>query len=238
MANEATVYTYRGPDGAVVYRGGNERLAESLALTGGDYDAALRQAGMVQQTQPATTRVAVPRSGAVETVPGAREAHASQGVPPPMRQRTPFTTVTSAVGPNGSVTPLIGYPSQYPHVINAINDPVAVVGPWLELVRPPSFERRDLGKRSGGGGGGGGREPRRRVSNGRTHHSFAVTSPSTWREIPKRSCPVRWVPTLSCAAWATYPIRRCAWRCPMVRPGHSLHPRPRRHKLLPISRRL
>lgn len=155
MANEPT-YTYGGiatildqpePD---VYPEDWMPAAQRAA------EVAAAQQQQQAQAQAAATRTAVPASGAVETMPGAREAHARQGVLPPMRQRTPFTTVTAAVGPNGSVTPLIGYPSQYPHVINAINDPVAVVGPWLELVQPRSFERRDIGRKSGGGGGGGG----------------------------------------------------------------------------------
>lgn len=165
MANE-TVYTYRGPNGAVIYRGGNERLAEALALTGGDYDAAMRQAGMVQQAAPTATRVAVPQSGNVATIPGAREAHARYGVAPPVRQKTPWATQTAVVyqtpGGGTGVQNLVGYPSPYPHVLNGVPArPGTYMAPWVEtfrsLVNPGGqTEQSVVPKRSGRGGGGGG----------------------------------------------------------------------------------
>ena len=56
-------------------------------------------------------------------VPGALEA-ASAGVPPVMYQpRNPYASAAYVEGGNG-VSPLIGYPSQYPHVIHYTPRPV------------------------------------------------------------------------------------------------------------------
>lgn len=58
-------------------------------------------------------------------VPGALEA-ASTGVPPVMYQpRNPYASAAYVEGGNG-VSPLIGYPSQYPHVVHYTPRPVPV----------------------------------------------------------------------------------------------------------------
>lgn len=75
-------------------------------------------------------------------VPGALEA-ASAGVPPVMYQpRNPYASAAYVEGGNG-VSPLIGYPSQYPHVIHytprpvpaSIYEPIPAYADAMSLVR-------------------------------------------------------------------------------------------------------
>lgn len=182
VSDVADVYIYRGPNNTVLYEGSNRDLAEALAMSGygsasnGPLPPYVQTGAPAQTTAPTQTRalpaysqsvpsregtlVARQRTGNNISMPGSREAQSATGVAPVVTHRNPFTTVSSSVEqfPWGNVvTPLVGYPSQYPHVINgAMPHPASVVGPWLELVRPPAFERREVGKKSGGGGGGGG----------------------------------------------------------------------------------
>lgn len=106
-------------------------------------------------------------------VPGAAEAQALYGVPPMMFQRDPYATAGFMAGPDGSVQPLVGYPSRYPHVLNGVPQNYAapylanawgMLGPWLappdpaavrsltEAVRAP----RPAARQGGGTGGTGG----------------------------------------------------------------------------------
>ena len=75
-------------------------------------------------------------------VPGALEA-ASTGVPPVMYQpRNPYASAAYVEGGNG-VSPLIGYPSQYPHVIHytprpvpaSIYEPIPTYADAMSLIR-------------------------------------------------------------------------------------------------------
>lgn len=82
-------------------------------------------------------------------VPGAAEAHALYGVPPMMFQRDPYATAGFMAGPDGSVQPLVGYPSRYPHVLNGVPQNYAapylanawgMLGPWLAPPNPVAVQ--------------------------------------------------------------------------------------------------
>ena len=87
-------------------------------------------------------------------------------------QRSPYATAGYMAGPDGSVNPLVGYPSIYPHVLNgtpqnyaapAMANAWSVLGPWLappaqngmaqELLRV--MTQRTPRHAAGGTGGGG-----------------------------------------------------------------------------------
>lgn len=53
-------------------------------------------------------------------MPGSREAQEQYGIPPVIVQDQPYATAAYMTHPNGSVSPLIGYPSVYPHVLNGV----------------------------------------------------------------------------------------------------------------------
>lgn len=56
-------------------------------------------------------------------MPGSAEAHSQWGIPPVVVQSDPYSTLAFAAGPDGSVAPLIGYPSRVPHVMNGVPRP-------------------------------------------------------------------------------------------------------------------
>ena len=105
--------------------------------------------------------------------PGAHEAQERYGIPPVLMQQSPYATAGYMAGPDGSVNPLVGYPSVYPHVLNgtpqnyaapAMGNAWSVLGPWLappaqnglaqELLHAMTQRapRRAAGGRSGGSG--------------------------------------------------------------------------------------
>ena len=103
-------------------------------------------------------------------VPGAAEAQALYGVPPMMFQRDPYATAGFMAGPDGSVQPLVGYPSRYPHVLNGVPQNYAapylanawgMLGPWLAPPNPAAVQSlvdaarapRPAARQGGGNGG-------------------------------------------------------------------------------------
>ena len=103
-------------------------------------------------------------------VPGAAEAQALYGVPPMMFQRDPYATAGFMAGPDGSVQPLVGYPSRYPHVLNGVPQNYAapylanawgMLGPWLAPPNPVAVQSlvdaarapRPAARQGGGNGG-------------------------------------------------------------------------------------
>lgn len=112
---------------------------------------------------------AVQASGAHYSAPGAREAYERYGFDPVLYQRDPYATATVQVGYNPygqmEVTPLMGFPSAYPHVVRGYSlSPMQRLMPWLQLMMPAWWNERPGGqlpapimpRRTGGGGAGGG----------------------------------------------------------------------------------
>lgn len=95
-------------------------------------------------------------------MPGSAEAHARFGIPPVVVQSDPYATLAFAAGPDGSVAPLIGYPSRYPHVLNGVPRPygggslagllsgLMAMGRHPAAMMPPMVQQRRSGGNSGG----------------------------------------------------------------------------------------
>lgn len=129
----------------------------------------------IQNQPPSLMREARPGIQNYWNAPGAYEAQERYGIPPVLMQRSPYATAGYMAGPDGSVNPLVGYPSIYPHVLNgtpqnyaapAMANAWSVLGPWLappaqngmaqELLRAMTQRtpRRAAGGTGGTGGGG------------------------------------------------------------------------------------
>lgn len=126
----------------------------------------------IQNQPPSLMREARPGIQNYWNAPGAYEAQERYGIPPVLMQRSPYATAGYMAGPDGSVNPLVGYPSIYPHVLNgtpqnyaapAMANAWSVLGPWLappaqngmaqELLR--AMTQRTPCRAAGGTGGGG-----------------------------------------------------------------------------------
>ncbi len=154
-----------------------EELAASLAP----------QQGRAQQPtgrgQPASLPGPEVLGRNVYNMTGSREAHQRYDVPPVLVQSDPYAHIAYNVGPGGSVTPMVGYPSVYPHVLNGVvergmpayldqvvayrNSLLPYMGHLMQVMQPAAKpQRRSAGGRSGGGGiGGGGRTAAQPRSN-------------------------------------------------------------------------
>ena len=125
----------------------------------------------IQNQPPSLMREARPGIQNYWNAPGAYEAQERYGIPPVLMQRSPYATAGYMAGPDGSVNPLVGYPSIYPHVLNgtpqnyaapAMANAWSVLGPWLappaqngmaqELLR--AMTQRTPRRAAGTGGGG------------------------------------------------------------------------------------
>lgn len=85
---------------------------------------------------PVPGMVATQASGAHYSAPGARAGYEAAGMPPVMHQSSPYATAAfrTTMDPYGNVgvQPLVGFPSQYPHVVNgAVIDPMVREMPGL-----------------------------------------------------------------------------------------------------------
>lgn len=85
---------------------------------------------------PVPGMVATQASGAHYSAPGARAGYEAAGMPPVMQQSSPYATAAfrTTMDPYGNVgvQPLVGFPSQYPHVVNgAVTDPMMREMPGL-----------------------------------------------------------------------------------------------------------
>lgn len=85
---------------------------------------------------PVPGMVATQASGAHYSAPGARAGYEAAGMPPVMHQSNPYATAAfrTTMDPYGNVgvQPLVGFPSQYPHVVNgAVTDPMMREMPGL-----------------------------------------------------------------------------------------------------------
>lgn len=126
----------------------------------------------IQNQPPSLMREARPGIQNYWNAPGAYEAQERYGIPPVLMQRSPYATAGYMAGLDGSVNPLVGYPSIYPHVLNgtpqnyaapAMANAWSVLGPWLappaqngmaqELLR--AMTQRTPRRAAGGTGGGG-----------------------------------------------------------------------------------
>ena len=126
----------------------------------------------IQNQPPSLMREARPGIQNYWNAPGAYEAQERYGIPPVLMQRSPYATAGYMAGPDGSVNPLVGYPSIYPHVLNgtpqnyaapAMANAWSVLGPWLappaqngmaqELLR--AMTQRTPRRAAGGTGRGG-----------------------------------------------------------------------------------
>lgn len=126
----------------------------------------------IQNQPPSLMREARPGIQNYWNAPGAYEAQERYGIPPVLMHRSPYATAGYMAGPDGSVNPLVGYPSIYPHVLNgtpqnyaapAMANAWSVLGPWLappaqngmaqELLR--AMTQRTPRCAAGGTGGGG-----------------------------------------------------------------------------------
>lgn len=126
----------------------------------------------IQNQPPSLMREACPGIQNYWNAPGAYEAQERYGIPPVLMQRSPYATAGYMAGPDGSVNPLVGYPSIYPHVLNgtpqnyaapAMANAWSVLGPWLappaqngmaqELLR--AMTQRTPRRAADGTGGGG-----------------------------------------------------------------------------------
>lgn len=121
--------------------------------------------------QPASWNVPGPvyqRSGTNVSMPGSRAGYEEYGIPPIVRQSNPFTSTAwrSYIDPFGQmqVQPLVGFPSQYPHVLSGVpQNPMMSVyeglGPLLQFAMMPYMMgfRMPMGMgaapRAAGGGG-------------------------------------------------------------------------------------
>lgn len=66
-----------------------------------------------------------------QNIPGAQEAQQQYGIPPVLTQASPYATAGYITnGPNGGVSPLVGYPSVYPHVLNGV--PQDYTAPYIQ----------------------------------------------------------------------------------------------------------
>lgn len=118
------------------------QLANSVA------QAALPVGGYV--AAPVPGMVATQSSGAHYSAPGARAGYEAAGMPPVVYQRNPYATAAfrTTMDPYGNVgvQPLVGFPSQYPHVLNgAVVDPLMRempgLAPFMQVPVGPALQQ-------------------------------------------------------------------------------------------------
>ena len=99
---------------------------------------------------PVPGMVATQSSGAHYSAPGARAGYEAAGMPPVMYQHNPYATAAfrTTMDPYGNVgvQPLVGFPSQYPHVVNgAVVDPMmrelSGLMPFMQVPAGPALQQ-------------------------------------------------------------------------------------------------
>jgi hypothetical protein len=99
---------------------------------------------------PVPGMVATQASGAHYSAPGARAGYEAAGMPPVMYQSSPYATAAfrTTMDPYGNVgvQPLVGFPSQYPHVVNgAVTDPMVRempgIMPFMQVPAGPALQQ-------------------------------------------------------------------------------------------------
>lgn len=99
---------------------------------------------------PVPGMVAAQSSGAHYSAPGARAGYEAAGMPPVVYQRNPYATAAfrTTMDPYGNVgvQPLVGFPSQYPHVLNgAVVDPMMRelpgLAPFMQVPVGPALQQ-------------------------------------------------------------------------------------------------
>lgn len=99
---------------------------------------------------PVPGMVATQASGAHYSAPGARAGYEAAGMPPVMHQSNPHATAAfrTTMDPYGNVgvQPLVGFPSQYPHVVNgAVIDPMVRempgIMPFMQVPAGPALQQ-------------------------------------------------------------------------------------------------
>lgn len=99
---------------------------------------------------PVPGMVATQASGAHYSAPGARAGYEAAGMPPVMQQSNPYATAAfrTTMDPYGNVgvQPLVGFPSQYPHVVNgAVVDPMMRelpgLAPFMQVPVGPALQQ-------------------------------------------------------------------------------------------------
>ena len=123
-----------------------------------DHPAMQRANSVAQAAQPVGGYVAAPVPGMVATqssgahysAPGARAGYEAAGMPPVVYQRNPYATTAfrTTMDPYGNVgvQPLVGFPSQYPHVLNgAVVDPMMRempgLAPFMQVPVGPALQQ-------------------------------------------------------------------------------------------------
>ena len=99
---------------------------------------------------PVPGMVATQSSGAHYSAPGARAGYEAAGMPPVVYQHNPYATAAfrTTMDPYGNVgvQPLVGFPSQYPHVLNgAVVDPLMRelpgLAPFMQVPVGPALQQ-------------------------------------------------------------------------------------------------
>ena len=99
---------------------------------------------------PVPGMVATQSSGAHYSAPGSRAGYEAAGMPPVVYQRNPYATAAfrTTMDPYGNVgvQPLVGFPSQYPHVLNgAVVDPLMRelpgLAPFMQVPASPALQQ-------------------------------------------------------------------------------------------------
>ena len=99
---------------------------------------------------PVPGMVATQSSGAHYSAPGARAGYEAAGMPPVVYQRNPYAMAAfrTTMDPYGNVgvQPLVGFPSQYPHVLNgAVVDPMMRelpgLAPFMQVPVGPALQQ-------------------------------------------------------------------------------------------------
>jgi hypothetical protein len=99
---------------------------------------------------PVPGMVATQASGAHYSAPGTRAGYEAAGMPPVMQQSNPYATAAfrTTMDPYGNVgvQPLVGFPSQYPHVVNgAVIDPMVRempgIMPFMQVPAGPALQQ-------------------------------------------------------------------------------------------------
>lgn len=174
-------------------------LSTQMALAETERALLAQQQAAAQQRAigvPAVNREA-PIGSNVYNMPGSREAWEQYGIPPVMVQSDPYARIAYRQNPNGSVTPLIGFGSVYPHVVRGVADPSlpASVGMWhwlgqqarqanpygalaAQVLRTP--------RRTGGGGGGGQQAPAKPNATEQKQQPAQATPAATGQPAPAR----------------------------------------------------
>lgn len=112
-----------------------------LPYTQGQVNAAAQQLQPMVTVQAPQTNVAVPATATQGQVvsanvdpmyreaqvanpnynmPGSAEAYSRWGIPPVMMQRDPYATIAWQANGDGTVMPVVGFGSRYPHMVNGV----------------------------------------------------------------------------------------------------------------------